>query len=320
MTTSHENRSRRHRKLVILVATVVVLVGALLARWIWPPALRPIEVRVSQPELLLDLDAWDAATSEERQETAAAVAAAAPDFELRRLETFTRGERTHEVAIFLHDETAAEFVLVPGGTFTKIGEKAYQVFHPPHEVPVTQPFLLGRTEVSWAIWQRVRWRGSGVADRPVYDLSSSEAVEFCRDAGLDMPTSRQWEHACRAGRNCSDGDSRRSFVKGRSLQRKKYKVSDGGTNALGLFAMLGGVSEWCRNDLSYSGRDEDPLAFEGPFGYDPGRPTPFVRRTWGPRGCNEIRSTEPPDWFARIEGGYNYSGLRLARALHVVVD
>lgn len=126
---------------------------------------------------------------------------------------------------------------IPAGTFrmgSPFAEPGHTVLESPQTwVTLTQPFWLGRTEVTHAQWRAVM--GADLADQarkafpaeanparllagtaddvPVYFVTWREAMEFCarlteraRAEGwlptghaFTLPTEAQWEYACRAG-------------------------------------------------------------------------------------------------------------------------
>jgi formylglycine-generating enzyme required for sulfatase activity len=149
---------------------------------------------------------------------------------------------------------------------------------PTTQVTLTQPFWLGRTEVTQAQWAALmgnypsKHRGD---DLPVETVSWTEAMEFCRKltereraagrlpAGYTytLPTEAQWEYACRAGNT-------RDYVVGESLLGSDYMAildasawyanNSGDTthpvgtkraNAWGLYDMRGNVVERSRDWL-----------------------------------------------------------------------
>jgi formylglycine-generating enzyme required for sulfatase activity len=152
------------------------------------------------------------------------------------------------------------------------------------KVTLTQPFLMGVTEVTQGQWEAVMGtsiedqrqaanregslKGQG-KDHPIYYVSWEEAVDFCakltereRRAGrltkaqrYSLPTEAQWEYACRAGTS-SEYASGSGLTALKSLGWASYAGkwgSAGGTksvasfkaNKWGLHDMHGNVSEWC---------------------------------------------------------------------------
>src|SRR5207244_3975065 len=112
-------------------------------------------------EILADLTRWDSATSDRRRAAAESVARRVPGFTLLRLETFSCGGQTHEVAVYEHVKTAMEFALVPGGEFVMGSSEPESNptacgSHAPHRVTLTHPFLIARTTVTQSAWRRVR--------------------------------------------------------------------------------------------------------------------------------------------------------------------
>lgn len=169
-----------------------------------------------------------------------------------------------------------QLVLVPAGRYVMGSpDKADQEERqsaPPSEVTLTQPFYIGKTEVTQAQWFAVmRTRPWQVDNLPDGDNIAAcrvwgrDALEFCRQLTTDeidrgtltpgweyaLPTEAQWEFACRAG-TCSRfyfGDSEDqlpeyAWVQGNSEQHP-HAVAQKLPNALGLFDMHGNVAEYC---------------------------------------------------------------------------
>jgi formylglycine-generating enzyme required for sulfatase activity len=241
-------------------------------------------------EIVGNLKQWDAASSESRRAAAEDVAHRTPDFALLRLETFSCGGQTHEVAMFSHAKTGLEFALVPGGGF-EMGAHELPAEEPVHRVTVG-PLLLARTECTQAAWDRVggddarKWRDGTL---PIEGANWTDCTTWCGKAGLRLPSEAEWEHGCRAGTttkwNCGDDEGALLGVAWIFLNSgattlpaetkwnfdkawgewgcRTHSVGGKPPNAFGLFDMHGNVWEWCEDSWhdNYKGAPTDGSAW-----------------------------------------------------------
>jgi sulfatase modifying factor 1 len=142
-----------------------------------------------------------------------------------------------------------------------------------HRVRLTQPFWLGKYEVTQGQWKVVmgtdpsKFKGD---DLPVEQVSWEDAMAFCRKLNqmdgnrpsgyvYSLPTEAQWEYACRAGKTTATafGDSLSSREAnfngekpygGAAKEPKLGKTAPVGSyrpNAWGFYDLHGNVREWC---------------------------------------------------------------------------
>lgn len=193
---------------------------------------------------------------------------------------------------------------IPAGTFlmgtppTESEQSAWE--GPQTTVTLTTSFKMGRFEVTQAEYQALMETNPsyfpGVSDRPVEQVSWTNAVEYCArltqaqsSSGClppgwryRLPTEAEWEYACRAGTTTafSEGPALRSgmanfngheeydatfgshFNPAGTAVDKTTPVGSYLPNAWGLFDMHGNLWEWCLDRWSYhlpGGYVTDPI-------------------------------------------------------------
>lgn len=167
-------------------------------------------------------------------------------------------------------------VAIPAGTFT-MGSNASSAEAPQHQVTISRPFWMGRTEVKQSEFQALMGYNPSLflgPDRPV-EVSWNQAMAYCnaltaRESAAGrlpsgyvyrLPTEAEWEYACRAG---TTGDYHFGASISCALANAYHDnggvgfchphPTEGGqtanvgsypANAFGLHDMHGNVAEWC---------------------------------------------------------------------------
>jgi formylglycine-generating enzyme required for sulfatase activity/uncharacterized caspase-like protein len=166
----------------------------------------------------------------------------------------------------LRNSIGMEFVPIPAGTF-QMGSNDWDARDdekPVHRVHITQPFYLGKYEVTQGQWLVVMGTNlskfAGDPNLPVESVSWDDVQEFIRrlnnQAGgttYRLPTEAEWEYAARAGTTTrwSFGDDanqlgRYAWYEG-NAGRRTHPVVQLQPNAWGLYDMYGNVWEWVQD-------------------------------------------------------------------------
>jgi formylglycine-generating enzyme required for sulfatase activity len=179
-----------------------------------------------------------------------------------------------------------EFVLIPAGEFWmgSAESRGEKIERPRHRVIITQPFYLGKYEVTQQEWERMMSHENNPStylgkELPV-QLTWNDVQEFIRKLNDDarkegeyrLPTEAEWEYACRAGTETdySFGDDVEKLGDyGWFMGNSKGRISPVGQkkpNPWGLYDMHGNVREWVQD---WYGKYEDsvlrdPQGTQGP--------------------------------------------------------
>jgi len=165
-----------------------------------------------------------------------------------------------------------QLLLIPAGTFlmgSPASEKDRDHAETQHQVTLTKPFHMGRTEVTQGQWKKVMgtepWKGKSYVQEGDQNAASyiswDDATEFCgrlsqkESKTYRLPTEAEWEYACRAGTTTrfhfGDDESRLgeyAWFDGNAYYKdEKYahRVAQKLPNPFGLYDMHGNVWEWC---------------------------------------------------------------------------
>jgi len=196
-------------------------------------------------------------------------------------------------------DSGAELMLIPPGSFNMgcapsidFGACSFDEF-PVHPVTISQPFYMGRFEITQALWtQRMNSNPSHfnfetsevmldwIDRRPVERVNWDMAHSFMAGTGLRLPTEAEWEYAYRAGTTTAFhgwiGSPDGTNVDAQALNlgwtfwnaaAQTHPVGQKAPNGFGLYDMVGNVSEWVSDFYSQTYYSESPFVDpQGPSG------------------------------------------------------
>ncbi len=166
----------------------------------------------------------------------------------------------------IRNSIGMEFVLIEPGTF-EMGSPATEPGRDDdetrHRVTLSQPFYLGKYEVTQEQWQAVMGSNPSNFDEcgrtcPVERVSWQDAQGFIEELNLQegvsvyrLPTEAEWEYGARAGTqttyhfgNAANRLGQYGWYDENSGGRTTHPVGQKRPNAWGLFDMHGNVWEW----------------------------------------------------------------------------
>ena len=150
---------------------------------------------------------------------------------------------------------------------------ASSVEKPAHPVTLTQPFYVGKFDVTQEQYQQVMGTNPSYfkgKDNPVEQVSWDDAQAFCKKLSeqttdrVRLPTEAEWEYSCRAGTKTTyysgdtDKDLDRVAWYGANSKSTTHPVGQKESNFFGLYDMHGNVWQWCQDWYSenYYGKSE----------------------------------------------------------------
>ncbi|MEE8585033.1 MAG: formylglycine-generating enzyme family protein, partial [Acidobacteriota bacterium] len=168
-------------------------------------------------------------------------------------------------------EGGLEFVKIPAGEFEMGSNHGERDEKPVRKVRISQPFQLGKYEVTLEQWEAVMGNNPASfagARRPVEMVSWDDVREFIgnlnqRSDGFvyRLPTEAEWEYAARAGTSGDyAGDLDEMGWYDANSGYETHPVGEKKPNAWGLYDMHGNVWEWVqdRYDPEYYASRPDP--------------------------------------------------------------
>jgi len=224
-----------------------------------------------------------------------------------------------------------KLLLIPAGTFTMgspASEKDRDDDETQHQVTLTKPFHMGRTEVTQGQWKKVMgtepWKGKSYVQEGDQNAASyiswDDATEFCgrlsqkEGKTYRLPTEAEWEYACRGGTKTafSFGNDEAELSKyawwggiigngNAKDEQYAHRVAQKLPNPYGLYDMHGNVLEWCSD--WYGDYPSSPLT--DPRGPSSGSSRVLRGGSWyyGPNFVRcAVRPNETPHYRGNLDG------------------
>ncbi len=182
----------------------------------------------------------------------------------------------NEMTLDLGGGVKMEFVLIPAGSFVMGDAAGKNHEKPAHKVTISQPFYLGKYEVTQEQWQALMGNNPSKLEgskNPVESVSWEDCQSFLKKlneefgksgATFSLPTEAQWEYACRAGSTTkwSFGDDEAPVGDfgwfSDNSSGKTHPVGQKKPNAWGLYDMHGNVMEWCADPYGKAYYESSP--------------------------------------------------------------
>lgn len=156
-----------------------------------------------------------------------------------------------------------EFLAVPAAEF-RMGADGGPAARSSHQVTISQPFYIGKYEVTQAQWTAVMGnnpsRFTGDPRLPVENVSWNDVQAFLRQLNMRegtaryrLPTEAEWEHASRScvATTYPFGDDASQLARYAWAETnaggRTHAVGQLLPNRWGLYDMLGNVWEWCQD-------------------------------------------------------------------------
>ncbi|MCG5495596.1 formylglycine-generating enzyme family protein [Ectothiorhodospira variabilis] len=173
-----------------------------------------------------------------------------------------------------------EMVVIPAGSFVMGSPESEHGRHeqegPQTTITIASPFAIARTPVTQAQWSALLdstpFRFPDCPDCPADNVSHSMALEYLRRLSektghtYRLPSSAEWEYACRAGtdlRFCGSNHIDDVAWYRCNSDGRSQPVASKAANAFGLYDMSGNVMEWTRDcyteDYELMPTDGSPL-------------------------------------------------------------
>jgi len=211
-----------------------------------------VQVRLNLRRMLESRGEWDAAPASDRIKAASALGRKLGNvFKFKEVRSFNNSKT--EIAIFDHGASGLSFVLIPGGKLTILDPHGDAGGNSVLTVPIA-PFLICTTECTRQAWARLDPKYKPKADElslPMGAVRWDRVTSWCNKAGLRLPLEKEWEYACRAGRQgrwCFGDDVTELPRYAWYGKDKPNKVASLSPNDWGLYDMHGNVWEWCDED------------------------------------------------------------------------